>query len=237
MPVSDPQSPASPGDGHRRGLLSCRSRSWAYLNWPNRLSLMRLLLVAPFVMLLQNHHDHALYRYLAIGLFAFMAATDALDGFLARRLNCKSRLGSILDPLADKTLVVCSVVLLSLPGSAIKDATLPGWVVVMIVGKDLWVVGGFLIIFLLTGGVHVLPSWPGKICTAGQVAMVIAVLISPELNRLGASAGTYLATILWYAVALFSALAVASYTRIGLMFVAEADTNHSNGRTDREQNK
>ncbi len=216
------------GSGKIPNPQSGAARPWAYLTWPNRLSLLRLLLVAPFVVLLQNHQAQPIYRYLAMGLFAFMAASDVVDGVLARRLNCKTRLGAILDPLADKTLIVCAVVLLSLPGSAVKGATLPGWVVVMIVGKDLWVVAGFLIIFLLTGSVHVLPSWPGKICTAGQVAMVAAVLISPELNLLGLSAGTHLARVLWYTVAGFSALSVISYTRIGLTFVAEADTNHNN---------
>ncbi len=221
MPVSNPQFKSA--------------RPWAYLGWPNRLSLLRLLLVAPFVVLLQNHQDQPIYRYLALGLFAFMAASDVVDGFLARRLNCKSRLGAILDPLADKTLIVCAVVLLSMPGSAVKDATLPGWVVVMIVGKDLWVIAGFLIIFLLTGSVHVLPSWPGKICTVGQVAMVTAVLISPELNLLGLSVGTHLARVLWYAVAGFCALSVVSYTRIGLTFVAEADSNRHNDNADRDE--
>ncbi len=193
---------------------------------------MRLLLVAPFVVMLQNQQSHSVYRYVAIGLFAFMAASDVLDGYLARRLNAESRLGAILDPLADKTLIICAVVLLSLPDSAVAGATLPGWVVVVIVGKDLWVIAGFLIIFLLTGSVHVLPSGSGKICTAGQVAMVAAVLISPELNLIGMKIGTHLAMILWYAVAGLCAMSVVSYTHIGLTFVVEADTDHANDSED-----
>jgi cardiolipin synthase len=195
---------------------------------------LRLLLVAPFVVLLQNHQSHPVYRYVATGLFAFMAASDVLDGYLARRLNSRSRLGAILDPLADKTLIICAVVLLSLPHSAVAGATLPGWVVVMIVGKDLWVIGGFLIIFLLTGSVHVLPSGPGKICTAGQVAMVAAVLISPELNLLSMKIGTHLAMILWYTVAGLCAISVISYTRIGLTFVAETDIDNDSDSEDSE---
>ncbi len=226
--MSNPQSAIRPStdSGRPDGLEDRNPQSGtpgAYLTWPNRFTLLRLLLVAPFVVLLQNHQSRPVYRYLALGLFMFMAFSDLLDGYLARRLNCRTRLGAILDPLADKVLIVCAAVLLSLPHSAVKGARLPDWVVVTIVGKDLWVIIGFLIIFLLTGKVFVAPSAAGKICTAGQVAMVAAVLISPELNLLGPPIGTYLTRILWWAVAGMCLLSVISYTRIGLACVEEAD--------------
>ncbi len=199
------------------------SRPWAYLTWPNRLTLLRLLLVAPFVVLMQHQQSRSMYRFLALGIFLFMAFSDLADGFLARKFRCASRLGAILDPLADKALIVCAAVLLSLNYSHVRGARLGDWVVVMIVGKDLWVVVGFIVVFLLTGKVRVSPTLAGKACTCGQLVMVTAFLISPELNGLTGSLGTRLAAGLSWAVAGLCVASVVSYTRLGLSIVAVAD--------------
>jgi len=206
---------------------------WAYLSWPNRITLFRLLLVAPFVVLMQHQQQHPACRYLAMAIFLAMAASDAADGIAARRTGRSCRLGAILDPLADKTLIICAAVLLSLPGSAIASARLPRWVAVMIIGKDLWVLVGFVVVFLLTGKVRVRPTPSGKLCTAGQLAMVLAILISPDLNRLGLSIGLHLARALWWAVAGLCGLAVISYTLLGLSFVVEVDQRDSDQDAER----
>ena len=176
------------------------TRPWAYLSWPNRISPLRLLLVAPFVVLMGHPQSRGLFRYLALGIFVFMALSDLVDGFLARRLGRSTRLGAILDPLADKALITCAAILLSLEHSHVRGARLPDWVVVLIVGKDLWVVVGFLVVFLLTGRVKVMPTMPGKMVTCAQLMMVTAVLISPELNAVGLPVGTWVARVLWWAV-------------------------------------
>jgi len=207
--------------------LSEIMRPWAYLSWPNRITLVRLLLVAPFVVLMQRQQSRDLFRYLAVIIFLVMALSDLADGFLARRLNRKSRLGAILDPLADKTLITCAALLLSLPHSSVRDAKLPAWVVVLIVGKDLWVVVGFAVLFLLTGTVRVLPIRAGKACTAGQILMVLAILVSPELNAVGFPLGLRVAQVLWWAVAVFCVWAVVGYTRVGLTFLAESEPHNS----------
>jgi CDP-diacylglycerol--glycerol-3-phosphate 3-phosphatidyltransferase len=200
---------------------------WRYLSWPNRISLLRLLLIPPFVILMLNHRQHdPLFRYLALGIFALMAISDFLDGFLARRMHLTSKLGAILDPIADKALIICSAILLALPESAVGDACLPNWVVVLIVGKDVWVMAGFIVIVLLTRKLRVQPNIFGKMSTAGQLAMVIAILISPELNGPGGHAGTILAQVLWSVVAGLCVLAAASYTRMGLRFVVADMKRH-----------
>jgi len=208
-------------------------RPWAYLSWPNRLTMLRLLLVAPFVVLMKHQQVRPPLRHLALGIFLFMALSDLVDGFLARRLGSSGRLGAILDPLADKALIVCAAILLSLEHSHVRGARLPDWVVVMIVGKDLWVVVGFIVVFLLTGKVRVMPTLPGKMCTCGQLVMVTAVLLSPDLNALGPPIGTWLARGLWWSVGGLCLLAAVSYTRLGLAFVAEADQNRHNDKASR----
>ncbi len=202
-------------------LGSDQVKPWGSLSWANRISILRLLMVAPFLILVMNQHDWAPARYCALGIFVGMAISDYLDGVLARRLNQRTRLGAILDPLADKVLIICAVVLLSLPASAVPGARISNWVVVAIVGKDLWVIMGFLVIYLVTDRFRVRPTLAGKAATAGQLIMVGLVLIAPDLNRLSEGVGTQLAKAAGWGVAALSAAAGASYTRLGLRFVAE----------------
>jgi len=200
---------------------------WKALNWPNRITLLRLLLVAPFVVLIQRQQMHSAYRYVAVGIFVALGISDFLDGHLARRLDCKTRLGAILDPLADKLLIICAAILLAMPGSCVVDhgrpIQLPNWVVVAIVGKELWVVAGFLVLFLVTGKVRVRPSRTGKASTVAQLAMVSALLLAPDLNHAGWSFGTHFARVLWWAVFVLCLGATVSYTRMGLSFLAEEE--------------
>ena len=194
-------------------------KPWKHLNWPNRISLIRLLLVAPFVILLVNQRTWPHARYAAAVIFAAMAASDFLDGVLARRLNARTRLGAILDPLADKVLIICSAVLLSLPESSPDGLMLSNWIVVFIVAKDLWVILGFLVIYLVTDRFLIHPAKAGKACTVGQVIMVLFFLVGPDLNRMVDGLGSRAAMVVSWVVAGLCVLAVISYSRMGLAFI------------------
>lgn len=195
------------------------------LSWPNRISLLRLLGVLPFVMLLLNQHDWPEARYYAMGIFGLMGISDYLDGYLARKTGQITRLGSILDPLADKVLITCSAILLATDFAHVPGARLPSWVAVSIVGKDLWVVLGFLVIHLVTGRVKIHPTRAGKVCTAGQIIMVAGVLLAPDINRLGDHAGSLMAQYMGYAVVALCLIAIASYTRLGLMMLSQHESH------------
>jgi cardiolipin synthase len=204
-------------------VVNEKIRPWRSLNWPNRITILRLMLVAPFVVLVMNQNQPRweAARHAALVIFLVMAVSDLVDGTLARRLNARTRLGAILDPLADKALIICSVVLLSLPRSAVPGAQLPDWVVVVIVGKDLWVIVGFLVICLVTDRFRIQPTGVGKACMDAQLIMVMLVLLAPELNRLAEGLGARLAGVASWTAAAISVLAVISYTRLGLGFIAE----------------
>ena len=121
-------------ENHFHPTPADKIKPWMSLNWPNRISLLRLLLVPPFVVLLMHQRQWPTARYIALVIFSAMAFSDLADGLMARRFNAKTRLGAILDPLADKVLIICAAVLLSLPNSAVEGAKLADWVVVAIVG-------------------------------------------------------------------------------------------------------
>ena len=183
---------------------------------------MRLLLVAPFIMLLLNQDPQqwAWARLAAVGIFIVMAVSDVIDGVLARRLNAKTRLGAILDPLADKTLIISAVILLSRQAPQGQAMPLSNWVMVAVVAKDLWVIVGFLVIYLVTDRLRVQPTRSGKICTFGQLVMVGLFLILPGLSCVIGNLAVYLATGLSWVVVGLCVLAGISYTRLGLSFIA-----------------
>ncbi len=187
------------------------------LSWPNRLTMLRILLVVPFVMALLGMDGKAYTpaRYVAMAIFAVMALSDMLDGILARKLNLRTELGAVLDPLADKAMIICATIALALPSTP-AVMRLPMWVVVAVVAKDIWVLTGCVVVFMLTGGLKMSPSLSGKASTLGQAIMVALTLLAPELARLHVGAARVAVLASSAMVTTLCALAVMSYTRMGL---------------------
>ncbi|MHC4696389.1 MAG: CDP-alcohol phosphatidyltransferase family protein [Planctomycetota bacterium] len=153
-----------------------------WLNWPNRITIARIVLVAPLVICLLNlNNSSALWRHIALGLFGVMAVSDALDGILARRLEQETPLGRFLDPVADKLLIVCAVILLAGESTAVDDFRLPSWVAVIAVGKDVLTVIGVGLVHATTGEFFIQPRICGKTCTLVQLVMIAFVLLAPDL--------------------------------------------------------
>lgn len=138
---------------------------WRWI--PNGLTLLRIMLVLPFAWSLANDH----YRS-ALVLFFVAAATDGLDGLLARVFAWKSRLGAIADPLADKLLLVVAYLMLSVTG------VLPMWLFFLVLGRDLVIVAGGLVFHRLIGPFEVQPSVFGKLNTLVQIVAVLAVMLA-----------------------------------------------------------
>jgi len=133
---------------------------------PNILSLIRLFLVPVVVWLLLERLPGW-----ALTLFAAAALMDALDGWIARRFDARSTIGAYLDPIADKALLVGSCVTLGVVG------WLPSWLVILVVFRDLLIVGGVVLIGLTRGNVlEISPLKISKANTVVQVALVAAIL-------------------------------------------------------------
>ncbi|MDH3640259.1 MAG: CDP-alcohol phosphatidyltransferase family protein [Gammaproteobacteria bacterium] len=132
---------------------------------PNLLTLLRLA-AAPVLVVLLRDQSYGL----ALAIFLLAGISDGLDGYLAKRFDCESRLGAILDPVADKVLVVSACVMLTLLDH------LPFWLLVAIVFRDLLIIGGYLVLVTLHGSVQMRPSIVSKLNTVVQIALVIVVL-------------------------------------------------------------
>jgi cardiolipin synthase (CMP-forming) len=113
------------------------------------------------------------YRFGAIVIFLVAAFMDGLDGFVARRFHQQSRLGSILDPLADKGLVAAALIVLALSG---WPHSLPFWFPCAVIGRDIVLAIGFAALTRLIRTVDVRPSPVGKLATVFQLASILWIL-------------------------------------------------------------
>jgi len=133
---------------------------------PNLITLSRLALT-PVLILMLNDRDYVS----ALAIFVFAGLSDGLDGFIAKRYDCATRLGSILDPLADKILLVSTYVMLTVLGH------LPFWLMLVVGFRDLLIVGGYLVYTSMYGPVQMHPSALSKLNTVTQILLVAAVLV------------------------------------------------------------
>jgi cardiolipin synthase (CMP-forming) len=144
----------------------------------NKITILRILLIPFFVVevLYYVRAGHELHRVLAIASFGLAAVCDGVDGFIARRFDQRSELGAILDPLADKLLLVSGVVVLSFDHRPYLQ-TIPLWLTGTIIGRDILLLAGLLVIQMTVGKVGVRPRFVGKIATVLQMTIVLWILL------------------------------------------------------------
>ncbi len=175
---------------------------------PNLLTIFRILLTPGFVIAFTYENFT-----LAWSLFAVAGLSDGLDGFLARVLRQRSKLGAVLDPLADKVLLVASFVALGWKG------WLPVWLVILVVSRDLIIVGGLVLLNYLgvEGPDRLSPSRISKCNTLAQICLVLVTLI-------WRSTGIDLHTAVQVLVLLVAVLTIVSgavYLRVGSQWLME----------------
>ena len=197
------------------------------LNWANRITIIRILLIIPFVSCMLKINDAALteamrdtMRYAGIFIFFVMAVSDGIDGFLARRRGQTTRLGSFLDPMADKLLMTCACLLLSSQRGHVGNFLLPPTVVVLIIGKDLFLLIGFLVVYFITFQVRIVPVLVGKIATTLQSSMVAGILIAPEISTF-LPGWIWFLRVLWWSAAGTAILATLIYIRNGSRYIEQ----------------
>jgi len=158
---------------------------------PNVLTVFRMALTPVFVSLL-------FYQKFVWALAAFVVAgiTDGLDGLLARRFKQQSPLGRILDPIADKMMLVTSFIVLSMrgvfPTPLPKHLPVPFWVTITVISRDIFILVGAAAINMVSGFRAFRPSFLGKVSTVVQIVAVAAVILAAQ-TRVGT--GYYLPTI------------------------------------------
>jgi cardiolipin synthase (CMP-forming) len=144
----------------------------------NKVTIVRILLIPFFVgeVLYYVNTGAEMHLGLAIISFALASICDGVDGYIARHYNQRSELGAILDPLADKLLLVSAVVVLSFDHEPYL-AAIPLWLTVTIIGRDVVLLIGMVVIQMTVGKVTVRPRWVGKVATVLQMTVVLWILL------------------------------------------------------------
>jgi cardiolipin synthase len=169
---------------------------------PNLLCVLRILLVYPVAKwILEGHYPQVL------ALFAFAAFTDALDGYLAKRYQWHSELGKVLDPLADKLLLVTVFICLSLAGLA------PLWMTPLVLFRDLVIFFGALTFKWLFGPLHGEPTPVSKFNTLCQILFCLAVVANAGFGWPGDPAVIALGALVMVSTAVSGIDYVLIYTR------------------------
>ncbi|MEA1991896.1 MAG: CDP-alcohol phosphatidyltransferase family protein [Thermodesulfobacteriota bacterium] len=179
------------------------------MNLPNLLTLIRIILTPLLVILLINGKFVE-----ALIVFTIAGITDGLDGLIARWMRQKTRIGSILDPIADKLLLTSAYVTLAVIGF------LPGWLAVTVISRDVIIVFGVLIIFLFQGEVEIHPSMLGKITTVAQLGTIFLVLVNYDLGWFGR-----ILPFLYIGTALITVISGLHYMYLGTQFMGSDENS------------
>ena len=142
----------------------------------SKITLVRIFLIPVFVAIaiyygrsVREGHPEVWMRFTALGVFLTASLSDGLDGYIARKYNQISRLGVILDPIADKGLLLAALLTLSLAG---WEYALPIWFLVLCIARDLIMVLGSILLQVHNGSVQIKPSWVGKTATVLQMIAI-----------------------------------------------------------------
>jgi cardiolipin synthase (CMP-forming) len=147
---------------------------------PNMLTVFRMVLIPVFVTLLFYQRF-----VLALAVFVIAGLTDGLDGILARRFQQESQLGTVLDPIADKLMMVTAFIVLSMrsifPQPVPSHLPIPFWVTIAVISRDVFIVVGAAAINIMTGFRGFRPSWLGKANTTVQIIAIAIIMFAASV--------------------------------------------------------
>src|SRR5213595_4257395 len=153
----------------------------------NKITVIRILMIPAFVTMaiyygqsVQGGAPLEWQRFAAIAIFLVASLSDGLDGYVARRYKQRSSLGVILDPIADKGLLLSGIITLSISNWSRVDpdyGRFPAWFPVLVISRDAVILVGAIVLYLLNGKVQVKPNWTGKVATVLQMIAIGWVML------------------------------------------------------------
>lgn len=176
------------------------------MNLPNKLTVFRVILIIPFVLLLLGSYERwnwlqAVYKgsfealeWIALGIFIIASLTDLLDGKIARKYNLVTNFGKFMDPLADKLLVCAAMIVL------VEMKRIPSWVVIVIISRE-FIISGFRLI-AADKGVVIAASYWGKFKTTFQLVMICMMIVADIPAFQGSIFGVLTNIVMWIALIL-----------------------------------
>ena len=138
------------------------------MNLPNKLTILRMIMIVPFVVFMLAPIGGAAGKWIALALFVAASLTDLLDGKIARKYNLVTTFGKFMDPLADKLLVCSALICL------VELGRIPAWIVIIIISRE-FIISGFRLV-ASDKGVVIAASWWGKFKTTFQMVMIVLMI-------------------------------------------------------------
>jgi len=176
------------------------------MTFANKISIFRIIVVPFFIVfVLSSNPENDFLRRISLIIFLLAVISDAVDGYIARLKGEKTKAGSIIDPLADKLLLISAFICLRIMGSNYPDGiTFPLWLVIIVISRDFIILLGSAIIYLVQGDLKIIPTKLGKITTVLQMACIISLLLRWPFS-----------IIIGYLTVLFTVLSGSGYIRRG----------------------
>ncbi len=186
------------------------------MNIANWISIFRIILIPFFVCTIVYYSPEKDYlRYLSLIIFSLAVISDGLDGYIARVRKLQTRLGSFLDPIADKLLLSASFLTMAVTPEIPSAIRLPLWIAVLVISRDIFLALGSLLIHMLTGNLLIAPSYLGKLTTVFQMFTIIAILLQMPFSFL-----------IWDIAAFFTIASGFDYLYKGSKLLSNAGINH-----------
>jgi len=189
------------------------------MNFANKISVFRILCV-PFFMasLVYYSPDKDYLRFVALAIFILAVISDVVDGYIARKSGQVSKAGQILDPLGDKLLLISSFISLFILRDLPKGIYFPLWVVLIVISRDVLILLGAMVIFIVKHDINIPPTKWGKLTTTFQMLSVISVLLQWRFSY-----------AIWSMAVLFTLISGIDYVRRGfsILYALDNSRNHS----------
>ncbi|MCX5711774.1 MAG: CDP-alcohol phosphatidyltransferase family protein [Candidatus Omnitrophica bacterium] len=187
------------------------------MNIANKISTFRILSVPFFIAALTYYTPQQDYlRWVALAIFVVAAVSDAVDGYIARKSKLISKAGMVLDPLGDKLLLVSAFICLNLVKSFPNGIYIPLWVTLIVISRDILIMLGTIVIFIVKQEIKVYPTRWGKLTTSFQMAAVGCVLLQLKVSP-----------AFWWMAAIFTLISGVDYVMRGFKVLYAIDNNRN----------
>jgi len=185
------------------------------MNIANKISTFRILSVPFFIACLLYYSPETVFlKNIALGIFILGVISDGLDGFIARKAKLQSKAGLILDPLGDKLLLMSAFIFLS-PISRL-ELKFPLWVTFIVISRDMIIILGAIVIYMVKQAIDVYPTKWGKLTTTFQMLSVICVLLQWKM-----------AIIVWWLAVIFTVISGIDYVKRGFRILYALDNRRT----------
>ncbi len=176
------------------------------MTFANKVTLFRIVSIPFFIAALAFYTpERAFLKGIALGIFLLAIVSDVIDGYIARSHRQKTPAGAILDPVADKALLIAAFLLLYHVSKSYLAVALPLWVVVLVVSRDVIILIGGALILMVNKSKQITPTWWGKATTFFQMATVAGIILEVPAVR-----------FVWWLACLLTAISGVDYARRGI---------------------